>query len=161
MDTKEKKLLELIDLYRSSEELNELISSLPRGYISVKSISGHTYYYRQWRDGDRIISKYVESAFVPGVEAKIALRKEHEKVLSSVKKDIKKVQRYLLEHHILTSEDFTKMKEQAKYDHLSEDERTAILSSNLPDLVDTKVGHKFIEGDETYNRLYLISLGLL
>ncbi|MCD8204133.1 MAG: hypothetical protein LUB56_03330 [Coprobacillus sp.] len=161
MDIKEKKLLELIDLYRSSEELSELISSLPRGYISVKQISGHTYYYRQWRDGNRIISKYVEAAFVPGVEAKIALRKEHEKVLSSVKKDLKKVQRYITQHEILTPEQLSLMKEQAKYDHLSQEEKKAVLSANLPEFSSSKAGAKFIEGDETYNRLYLMSLGLL
>ncbi|MCD8209398.1 MAG: hypothetical protein LUC31_01100 [Coprobacillus sp.] len=161
MDIKEKKLLQLIDLYHNQEEILEIISTLPRGYISVKHISGHTYYYRQWRDGKRIISKYVEGAFVPTVEAKIALRKEHEAVLSNIKKDIKKVQRYLLSHEILSIEQLMLMKNYVKYDFLSEEEKKETLERFLPDCVNTKLGKKFIAGEESYNRVYLTSLGLL
>ncbi len=161
MDIKEKKLLQLIDLYKSQEEILEIISTLPRGYISVKHISGHTYYYRQWRDGKRIISKYVEAAFVPGIEAKIALRKEHEAVLSTIKADIKKIQRYLLRHEVLSIEQLMLMKNYVKYDFLPEEEKADTLARLLPNYVDTKLGKKYISGEESYNRLYLTALGIL
>lgn len=80
-------LVELVDEYISIENN---IKALPCGYISVKNISGHTYNYRQWREGDKIISSYVPEALLNGVKRKIAVRKEQEALLKVVKKDLKK-----------------------------------------------------------------------
>lgn len=81
----------LYELLKEQAEIENNINALPRGYISVKKISGHTYNYRQWRDGSKIISEYVPDAFLNGVKRKIAARKEQEALLKAVKKDIKSV----------------------------------------------------------------------
>jgi hypothetical protein len=61
------------------------IANLPCGYISVKQISGHTYCYRQWREGDKIISQYVPEALLSSVKRQIAVRKENESLLKEIK----------------------------------------------------------------------------
>lgn len=81
----------LYELLKEQAEIEKTIASLPRGYISVKTISGHVYNYRQWREGNKIVSEYVPDAFLNGVKRKIASRKEQEAVLKAVKKEIKSV----------------------------------------------------------------------
>ena len=46
-------LVQIVDEYA---QVQKNIANLPCGYISVKQISGHTYCYRQWREGKKIIS---------------------------------------------------------------------------------------------------------
>ena len=81
----------LIELVNEYVETENTIKALPTGYISVKNISGHIYNYRQWREGDKIISSYVPEASLNTVKRKIAVRKEQEALLKVVKKDLKKV----------------------------------------------------------------------
>lgn len=83
----------LVALVNEYVETENTIKSLPTGYISVKNISGHVYNYRQWREGNKIISSYVPEALLNGVKRKIAVRKEQEALLKVVKKDLKKVAR--------------------------------------------------------------------
>ena len=68
-------LVQIIDEYA---QVQKNIANLPCGYISVKQISGHTYCYRQWREGKKIISQYVPDALLSSVKRKIAVRKENE-----------------------------------------------------------------------------------
>ena len=44
-------LVQIVDEYA---QVQKNIANLPCGYISVKQISGHTYCYRQWREGKKI-----------------------------------------------------------------------------------------------------------
>ena len=37
----------------------EALAELPKGTISEKQVKGNTYYYLKYRDGKKIISKYV------------------------------------------------------------------------------------------------------
>lgn len=78
------------------------IANLPCGYISVKQISGHTYCYRQWREGDKIISQYVPEALLSSVKRQIAVRKENESLLKEIKKDLKKATRKVIKSGLLT-----------------------------------------------------------
>ena len=73
----------LLELMNERDQIEENIKALPVGYISVKQISGHTYYYRQWREGKKIISQYVPDALLSSVKRKIAVRKENEKPLNA------------------------------------------------------------------------------
>ena len=58
--SKQSKLLEvLLQLLEEYDNIQAVIESLPRGYISTKVISGHTYHYRQWREGSHVLSTYV------------------------------------------------------------------------------------------------------
>ncbi len=92
----------LLELHNEKEQIEENIKSLPVGYISVKQISGHTYYYRQWREGKQIISSYVPEAFLNATRRKIAARKEQEALLRAVKADIKKANRKVNKERLLS-----------------------------------------------------------
>ena len=103
---KEKRQLELLlELLNEREQIEDNIKALPVGYISVKQISGHTYYYRQWREGSKIISEYVPEAFLNATRRKIAARKEQEALLKAVKADIKKANRKVNKEKTLTKEE--------------------------------------------------------
>ena len=92
-------LVQIVDEYAS---VQKNIANLPCGYISVKQISGHTYCYRQWREGKRIISQYVPDALLSSVKRKIAVRKENEALLKVIKKDLKKATRKVVKSGLLT-----------------------------------------------------------
>ena len=103
---KETRLLELLlELLEEKAQIEENIKALPAGYISVKTISGHTYYYRQWREGKKIISDYIPEDFLNATKRKIAARKEQEALLKSVKAEIRKVNRKVDKEKTLTREE--------------------------------------------------------
>ena len=112
---KEKRQLELLlELLNEREQIEDNIKALPVGYISVKQISGHTYYYRQWREGSKIISEYVPEAFLNATRRKIAARKENEALLKVVKKELKKAEHKVLKEGLLNEADIEELKEAAK-----------------------------------------------
>lgn len=106
-------LVQIIDEYAVVEKN---IANLPCGYISVKQISGHTYCYRQWREGKRIISQYVPDALLSSVKRKIAVRKENEALLKVIKKDLKKLSRKVVKSGLLTEQDVIDLLEVATND---------------------------------------------
>ena len=94
---KEQRQIEVLVSSLSEEyRIEQVINSLPRGYISVKQIAGHTYYYRQWREGDKIISSYVPESYLNVVKQKIEIRKQNEQLLKILKKDYKKAEKAVL-----------------------------------------------------------------
>lgn len=105
MNKEQRQLELLLELLNEREQIEENIKALPVGYISVKQISGHTYYYRQWREGSKIISEYVPEAFLNATRRKIAARKEQESLLKAVKAEIKKVNRKINKEKMLTREE--------------------------------------------------------
>ena len=96
MKKSERQVEVLLESLIECAEIQRVIDSLPRGYISVKVISGHTYYYRQWREGDKIISSYVPESYLKVVKQKIEIRKQNEQLLKILKKDAKKAEREVL-----------------------------------------------------------------
>ena len=105
MNKQQRQLELLLDLHNEREQIEENIKALPVGYISVKQISGHTYYYRQWREGNKIISEYVPEAFLNATRRKITARKEQEALLKAVKADIKKANRKVNKERLLTKQE--------------------------------------------------------
>ena len=102
MNKQQRQLELLLELLNEREQIEENIKALPVGYISVKQISGHTYYYRQWREGNKIISEYVPEAFLNATRRKIAARKEQESLLKAVKAEIKKVNRKVNKERLIS-----------------------------------------------------------
>lgn len=100
--------------------IEKVIRELPRGYISVKNISGHTYYYRQWREGSKIISSYVPESYLNVVKQKIEIRKQNEQLLKILKKDYKKAERAVLKAGEVSEEKIAAAKE--RINALSEEE---------------------------------------
>ena len=52
------------------------LSLLPKGTISEKNSGGKTYYYLKYRDGKKVISKYVGRQDVEAVREQIEKRKQ-------------------------------------------------------------------------------------
>lgn len=95
----------LAEVINECVALENAISNLPRGYISVKNISGKVYNYRQWREGSKIISVYVPEALLNGVKRKIVARKESEAQLKVAKKELKKLTRRVVKEGLLSEEE--------------------------------------------------------
>ena len=113
MKKEQRQIDSLYELLKEQVEIENNIAALPRGYISVKHISGHVYNYRQWREGDKIISEYVPEAFLNSVKRKIAARKEQEELLKAVKKDIRSVTHKLLRAQLISEEEIAELKNKA------------------------------------------------
>lgn len=114
MKKEQRQVDSLYELLKEQAEIENVIAALPRGYISVKHISGHVYNYRQWREGNKIISEYVPEAFLNSVKRKIATRKEQEDLLKAVKKDIKSVSHKLLRAGLISEEEIAALREKAR-----------------------------------------------
>jgi cytoplasmic iron level regulating protein YaaA (DUF328/UPF0246 family) len=60
-------------------------SELPKGTIRNKKIHGRVYSYLQWRDGDKILSRYVKDNEREALERQIKARKQKEEELRTLK----------------------------------------------------------------------------
>ena len=60
------------------------LSLLPKGTISEKNSGGKTYYYLKYRDGKKVISKYVGRQAVAAVREQIEKRKHIEAMIRSL-----------------------------------------------------------------------------
>ena len=161
MNKDQRQLELLINSINEVTRIQAVIDSLPRGYISVKRIAGHTYYYRQWREGDKIISNYVPETFLNGVKQKIVIRKENEQLLRIVKKDLQRAVRLVTKAGLLTNEQIEQLKECAKFDNVPLQDRKALVKEKFPAPNDaTKAAiNYYIEGVASYNNILLASWG--
>ena len=149
----------LINSLNEVYRIEQVIESLPRGYISVKKIAGHVYYYRQWREKDKIISNYVPETFLNGVKQKIVIRKENEQLLKIVKKDLAKAIKNVLKEGSLNESQIELLKQGAEYDNLkpSEKEEFALKQfENCSDEVKKDIPY-YVDGTISYNNLLLKS----
>ena len=136
MKKSERQVEVLIESLIECANIEKVIEALPRGYISVKKISGHTYYYRQWREGDKIISTYVPESYLKVIRQKIEIRKQNEELLKILKKDAKKAEREVLKAGEVSQEQIDQAKE--KINSLSEEDlenREAIVNSLKAELL--------------------------
>ena len=136
MKKSERQVEVLIESLIECAIIERVIEALPRGYISVKKISGHTYYYRQWREGEKIISTYVPESYLKVVRQKIEIRKQNEELLKILKKDAKKAERDVLKAGEVSQERIDQAK--AKISALSEEDlenRQAVVDSLKAELL--------------------------
>lgn len=162
MNKEQRQIEVLVSSLTEEYRIEQVIESLPRGYISVKQIAGHTYYYRQWREGDKIISSYVPEAFLKGVKQKIVIRKENEQLLKIVKKDIVKSTKAVLKANLLNEEQIAALKEGVKNDDVKIEERESFILDLFPNpnnQVKKAMGY-YCEGVASYNDVLLASWGL-
>jgi hypothetical protein len=83
-----KRLLGTIDSFEKAR------SELPKGTIRNKKIHGRIYSYLQWRDGDKVVSRYVRDDEREILEKQIKARRKKEeelRVLKAQKKEFDKV----------------------------------------------------------------------
>ncbi len=76
---------------------SERINQLPKGSIVIKSIKGHQYNYLVYREGDKVVTKYLKKDEVEEVRAKLGRRKKIEEILRDLKKDMKYINRVVKE----------------------------------------------------------------
>ena len=69
--------------------------ALPKGSISKKNIRGCDCYYLQYREGNRVISKYIKKAELDELAAMIERRKSLRKSLHDLDAEMKKIERSL------------------------------------------------------------------
>ena len=72
-------------------ELKSEISKLPVGYISKKNINGKIRYYHQWKESDKIKSKYIKDGELESLQAGIEKRRKLQSELKSLKKEVPKM----------------------------------------------------------------------
>ena len=159
---KEQRQLELLvqslmEVYR----IEQVIDSLPRGYISVKKIAGHVYYYRQWREGDKIISNYVPETFLKGIRQKIVIRKENEQLLKITRKDLQKSIKAVLKAGLLNEDQIKELEDGAKYDSIAIKDREEFVKARFdnPNESVKKAIQYYVDGSASYNDILLAKFG--
>ena len=60
------------------------LENLPKGYISKKVIKGHTYFYLQYFENGKLLSKYIPKEKANEIAAQIKRRKELEKAIKLI-----------------------------------------------------------------------------
>ncbi len=80
---------ETLEFFLEEEKrLISLLASLPRGTIRKKKINGHVYYYLKYRKGEEIVEEYLGSTIPEDLVKKLRMRKEVEKELAEIRKNI-------------------------------------------------------------------------
>lgn len=82
------------------EELTKLqaeIESLPKGYISTKTVRGNTYYYHQWSESGKKKSRYLKADEVEPLKEQIARRKALQAQVKSLRSKAEKEPPHIME----------------------------------------------------------------
>ena len=80
---------------RLCQRIEAELSSLPKGSVRARQISGHEYYYLNYREGDAVKSDYIPAREVEAVRAQVARRKELVAALKEQKRACKQIERAL------------------------------------------------------------------
>lgn len=78
------------------KQIEEEISSLPKGSLSKKRRDNHFFYYLAYREGSKVIFKYAgkeNSPQVISLSEDIQKRRKLEKRLRDIKRDLKEINR--------------------------------------------------------------------
>ena len=81
-------------------EYTKVLETLPRGKITPKTINGKTYYYLYYRDGKKVVSKYIgkDEESLIAVREQLARRSQIEEIIKKLKEEkaqIKKLEAML------------------------------------------------------------------
>ncbi len=77
------------------EKYQETLAELPKGTISEKQIKGNTYYYLKYRNGKKIVSKYVGKQEVETLKQQIDKRRHIEAMIKSLLEEQKLAEKVL------------------------------------------------------------------
>lgn len=69
------------------EKYKEALLSLPRGSLSARRIGVKTYYYLKYREGGKVVSKYVPADQAEEIREKIEKRRHTEMMINSLQKE--------------------------------------------------------------------------
>ncbi|MCQ4794164.1 hypothetical protein NE604_00700 [Anaerofustis stercorihominis] len=73
----------------------ETLAELPKGTISEKQVNGNTYYYLKYRDGKKVVSKYVGKQEAEALKQQIDKRRHIEVMIKSLLKEQKLAEKLL------------------------------------------------------------------
>lgn len=81
-------------------EYSRELKALPKGSIKSRKVKDKSYYYLTFRDGDKVITKYVgkDEKFLVSIREQLARRKQVEEILKKLKEEkaqIKKLEAVL------------------------------------------------------------------
>jgi hypothetical protein len=89
-DTLEKTLRENADYYRLQEqETLAALTGLPRGSIKTKRSEGRTYYYLQYREGGKVVQRYLGRAYPEDLAALVERRRKLKSRLVEIRRALK------------------------------------------------------------------------
>lgn len=63
------------------------LSELPKGTIAEKRTKGETYYYLKYREGKKVLSRYLRQNDVDGVRGRLEKRKHIETMIKSLQEE--------------------------------------------------------------------------
>ena len=91
---------ELVDQYQRAERAIErykelIVANCQPGYISIKEINGKKYHYLQWRDGEKLRSKFIPDKQVEAIKKMILIRKEYESSIKKMMRNQKEIEKFL------------------------------------------------------------------
>lgn len=81
-------------------EYTKELETLPKGKITPKTVNGKTYYYLYYRDGKKVVSKYIgkEEESLTAVREQLTRRSQIEEMIKKLKEEkaqIKKLEAML------------------------------------------------------------------
>lgn len=101
MSVVEEVLLEEYDRsLRIEKAILEEQESLPKGSIQLKRISNRDYHYLVYRDGGKVVTKYLKTDEVDAVAAAIKKRKENREALKELRRSIRQIEKTLGKDYI-------------------------------------------------------------
>lgn len=80
-------------LFRMRKAMCREYESLPKGYLSKKTIRGYECYYLQHREGTKVVGVYIKDSEVAEYASKIERRRSLKKSISEIDAQIKKIER--------------------------------------------------------------------
>ncbi len=157
MNKDQRKIETLLSSLSEYRDIEKVIAALPRGYISVKQIANHTYYYRQWREGSKVVSTYVPESTLSITEQKIKVRKENEQLLKVINKSLKSAIRAVLRAGLLNEKQIEELKTSVKFDEVELADRSSFVENKFPDAnKDVSEAIKnYVDGIDTYNKILI------
>ena len=81
------------------EKYQEPLAELPKGTISEKQVKGNTYYYLKYREGKKIVSKYIGKKEIEELKQQIDKRRHIEAMIKSLLEELKIAEK-VLEGHV-------------------------------------------------------------
>ena len=77
-----------------SEYIKEL-KSLPKGKITPKIVNGKTYYYLYYRDGKKVVSKYIgkDCEKLTSISDQLTRRRQIEEIIRKLEEEKKKIKK--------------------------------------------------------------------
>ena len=77
------------------EKYQQALENLPKGTISEKQVNGNTYFYLKYRDGGKVVSKYITKEKVETVRQQIDRRRHIESMVRSLHEERSLAERIL------------------------------------------------------------------